>query len=288
MAQIVEGPTPSGSEKPESGRVRRNPGRNVPVAIGVGVGLAAIVLGSLLTYRQLFIPVLIFFGAVAFKELLDAFATKDVRIPLPPTATGSVGMLLGAYFDGPRGLIIALSLTVLVTLIWRMKDGPDGYVRDATTSVFTLIYLPFLAGFAMLLLAPDDGAKRMIVFVAVTVASDIGGFFAGAYLGRHKIAPNISPKKTWEGFTGSALTCMAVGAWLIVWLLDGQWWQGVIMGALVVCTATLGDLVESMIKRDLGIKDLGNFLPGHGGVMDRLDSLLITAPVVWILLELYA
>ncbi|WP_460365237.1 phosphatidate cytidylyltransferase [Actinocorallia lasiicapitis] len=267
--------------------MRRNPGRNVPVAVGVGVGLAAVVVGSLLFYRQLFIPVLIFFGAIAMKELLDAFATKDIRIPLLPVGLGSVAMLLAAYVDGPHGLIIALSLTVLVTLIWRLKDGADGYVRDATTSVFTLIYLPFLAGFAMLLLAPEDGAKRMVVFIATTVASDIGGFFAGAYLGKHKIAPNISPKKTWEGFTGSALTCMAVGAWLMVWLLDGQWWQGLILGAFCVCTATLGDLVESMIKRDLGVKDLGSFLPGHGGVMDRLDSLLITVPVVWILLELF-
>lgn len=266
---------------------KRNPGRNVPVAVGVGVGLAAIVLGSVYTYRPLFIPVLLFFGGVALKELTGGFKARDINVPLLPVGIGSAAMLIAAFTNGTYGLTIALALTVVVTLIWRMKDGSEGYVRDATASIFTTVYLPFLAAFTMLMLAPDDGAHRIVVFIAVTVASDIGGFFVGAYLGKHKIAPNISPKKTWEGFTGSALTCMAVGAWLMIWLLDAQWWQGVIIGACVVLTATLGDLVESMIKRDLGLKDLGTMLPGHGGVMDRLDSLLITAPVVWTLLELF-
>jgi phosphatidate cytidylyltransferase len=266
---------------------KRNPGRNVPVAIGVGLGLAALVIGSLAWHRQLFIPVLIVFGGIALHELTGAFATKDIRIPLIPMALGSVGMLLAAYLGGAEGLVGALALTVIVCLIWRMQSGFEGYVRDATAGVFTAVYLPFLAAFTMLLLSPEDGSDRIVVFIAVTVASDIGGFFVGAYFGKHKIAPNISPKKTWEGFTGSALTCMAVGAWLLVWLLDGSWWQGVIVGACVVLTATLGDLVESMIKRDLGVKDLGTMLPGHGGVMDRLDSLLMTVPVVWILLEIF-
>ena len=122
---------------------------------------------------------------------------------------------------------------------------------------------------------------------ARALAAIIDPQHVGAYLGKHKIAPKISPKKTWEGFAGSALTCMAVGAWLLSWLLELHWWQGVLLGACVVLTATLGDLVESMIKRDLGIKDLGTMLPGHGGVMDRLDSLLITVPVVWILLQAF-
>ncbi len=264
---------------------KRNPGRNVPVAVGVGLGLAALVLVSLYTVRQSFIVVVLVFGGVALWELSSAFASRDIRIPLLPVAVGGAAMLPVAFFYGPGGMVVTLALTVLILLIWRMKDGAEGYVRDVTAGVFTSVYLPFLVGFAMLLLEPEDGAHRIVVFIAVTVASDIGGFFVGAYLGKHKIAPKISPKKTWEGFAGSAVTCMGVGAWLLVWLLDLAWWQGVLLGACVVLTATLGDLVESMIKRDLGIKDLGSLLPGHGGVMDRLDSLLVTVPVVWILLE---
>ncbi|ROO83417.1 phosphatidate cytidylyltransferase [Actinocorallia herbida] len=266
---------------------KRNPGRNVPVAVGVGAGLGTLVLVSLYTVRESFMVVLLVFGAVALRELTGAFATRDIAVPMLPVALGSAAMLPAAFYQGTGGMAVTLAMTVLVTLIWRMKDGAAGYVRDVTAAVFTVVYLPFLVGFAMLMLAHPDGADRITVFIAVTVASDIGGFFVGAYLGKHKIAPKISPKKTWEGFAGSAITCMAVGAWLLTWRLDGQWWQGVILGACVVLTATLGDLVESMIKRDLGIKDLGTLLPGHGGVMDRLDSLLITVPVAWILFEAF-
>lgn len=266
---------------------RRNPGRNVPVAVGVGLGLAALVLVSLYTVRESFILVVMVFGGVALWELKSAFASRRIRLPMPPVAVGSAAMLPVAFFYGPGGMVVTLALTVLVLLIWRMKDGSEGYVRDTTAGVFTVVYLPFLVGFAMLLLEPENGAHQIVTFIAVTVASDIGGFFVGAYLGKHKIAPKISPKKTWEGFAGSAATCMGVGAWLMVWLLDSPWWQGVLLGAFVVLTATLGDLVESMIKRDLGIKDLGSLLPGHGGVMDRLDSLLLTVPVVWVLFQTF-
>jgi phosphatidate cytidylyltransferase len=168
-----------------------------------------------------------------------------------------------------------------------MLAGPEGYVRDTTASVFIAAYLALMGGVVALLLAAPDGNDRIVVFVAVTVASDIGGFFAGAFLGKHKMAPTISPKKTWEGFTGSAITCMAVGGWLLCWLLGGAVWKGVLLGAAVVVVATLGDLIESMIKRDLGIKDMGTLLPEHGGVMDRLDSLLATAPIVWLALEAF-
>ncbi|MDX6743274.1 phosphatidate cytidylyltransferase [Actinocorallia sp. A-T 12471] len=257
------------------------------MAVGVGAGLGALVLVSLYTVRESFIVVLLVFGAVALRELTGAFASRDIAVPLLPVALGGAVMLPAAFFWGPGGMVVTLAMTVLVTLIWRMKDGAAGYVRDVTAAVFTMVYLPFLVGFAMLMLAHPDGADRITVFIAVTVASDIGGFFVGAYLGRHKIAPKISPKKTWEGFAGSAFTCMLVGALLLTWRLDGLWWQGVILGACVVLTATLGDLVESMIKRDLGIKDLGTLLPGHGGVMDRLDSLLVTVPVAWILFETF-
>jgi phosphatidate cytidylyltransferase len=125
-----------------------------------------------------------------------------------------------------------------------------------------------------------------VTFFVVVVASDVGGYVAGVLFGKHPMAPTISPKKSWEGFTGSALACIGAGIAAVVFLLDGEWWAGAIVGAVAVLTATVGDLGESMIKRDLGIKDMSNLLPGHGGLMDRLDSLLATAPVVWLLLHL--
>jgi phosphatidate cytidylyltransferase len=159
-----------------------------------------------------------------------------------------------------------------------------------TAGVFATIYLPFLASFVAAMLSPSDGPRRVLTFIILTICSDIGGYFAGITFGRggrHPMAPVISPKKTWEGFAGSAAACLAAGALCVTLLLHGHPWQGLLTGAAAVLAATLGDLVESMIKRDLDIKDMGTLLPGHGGVLERLDSLLVVAPVMWLLLFLF-
>jgi phosphatidate cytidylyltransferase len=137
------------------------------------------------------------------------------------------------------------------------------------------------------MLARPDGSRRTLIFVALAVCSDVGGYFAGILFGKHLMAPAISPKKTWEGFAGSLLACLAGGAILLVTLLNGRVWQGLVLGAAALFAATLGDLAASMIKRDLGIKDYGSVLPGHGGVLDRIDSLLVVSPVVWFLLTVF-
>ena len=172
-------------------------------------------------------------------------------------------------------------------IVWRLPGGPAGYLRDMTASMFALVYLPLLAVFAVLILASADGADRTIVFVAITVCSDVGGYFAGTAFGRHPFVPAISPKKTWEGLGGSVVACVAAGAGLVPSMLGGQFWQGMILGVAAVAAATLGDLAESMIKRDLEIKDMGSVLPGHGGLLERLDSLLFNAPVAWLLLAVF-
>jgi phosphatidate cytidylyltransferase len=283
--ELEEVPEPQDGVPPT--KKKRGPGRNLPLAIGVGLGLGGLVLVSLYTVKAIFLVVMAVFMAVALRELAQAMATREIKILVVPLGIGLVAAVSLAYWQGAAGLAGAFTLTVLALMIWRMPEGAEGYVRDATASVFIAAYLPLMGGVVALMLAPDDGAARIVIFVSVTVSSDIGGFFAGAFLGRHKMAPTISPKKTWEGFTGSALTCMAVGSWLVPWLLHGEIWQGAVLGAAVVCVATVGDLIESMIKRDLGIKDMGTLLPGHGGVMDRLDSLLATAPIVWLALAAF-
>jgi phosphatidate cytidylyltransferase len=131
-----------------------------------------------------------------------------------------------------------------------------------------------------------DGPRRVLTFMATVVFSDIGGYAAGVLSGgRHKMVPTISPGKSWEGFAGSLVVCMIVGAALTTLLLHAGVGYGVLFGAVMAATATLGDLGESLIKRDIGIKDMGTLLPGHGGLMDRLDSVLISAPVAWLLLR---
>jgi phosphatidate cytidylyltransferase len=176
-------------------------------------------------------------------------------------------------------------LTVIATLVWRLSDGPDGFVRDASAGLFSLSYLYLMATFVMLMLAETDGAERVLVFVIACIASDIGGYAAGVVLGKHPMAPTISPKKSWEGFGGSLITGVAAGVASVIFLLHGEWWVGVILGIAGVVMATLGDLAESLIKRDLGIKDMGTLLPGHGGLMDRLDSLIAVAPVAWLIMN---
>jgi phosphatidate cytidylyltransferase len=194
-------------------------------------------------------------------------------------------MLFGAWFGGAAPLATGLAVTALAMMLWRLRRGVEGFVRDATAGVFTAVYVPFLAGFVVLLIRPEDGEWRVLTFILVTIASDIGGYAAGVLLGKHPMAPVISPKKSWEGFAGSAVSCMVVGWLCVSYLLEGEWWVGVVLGAMAVVTATLGDLCESVIKRDLGIKDMSQVIPGHGGIMDRLDSLLATVAPTWLLLH---
>ncbi|WP_433414961.1 phosphatidate cytidylyltransferase [Microtetraspora malaysiensis] len=278
------GGSPNGSAPaPGGGRT----GRNLPVAVAVGLALGALVIGSLYVVKVVFLVVLAAAVGLGVHELVRTLAVRDVRVPLIPLLAGTVAMLGGAYWGGPVSLVGAFAVTVMVLLVWRMFQGIDGFVRDATGSVFVAVYPSLLAGFVPLLLVPEDGPHRVIIFIAVTISSDIGGYFAGILFGKHKMSPVVSPKKTWEGFAGSAIACVVVGALLVHFLIDGAYWQGAVLGAVAVVCATLGDLIESVIKRDLGIKDMGTLLPGHGGVMDRLDSLLFTLVPIWLLLQLF-
>jgi phosphatidate cytidylyltransferase len=265
-------------------------GRNLPAAIGVGVILGGLALLTLLTVKATF---LIYMGAalaVALYELDGALKTRDIRIPVIPVAVGGAAMLTAAYWAAGGAVAAAFALTVVGILGWRMAGGTDGYVRDVSVGILATAYIPLLGSTVSAMLAASDGGKRVLVFIILTICSDIGGYFAGITLARgggHKMVPVISPKKTWEGLSGSAVACIAAGAILLPTLLHGYWWQGIIVGAGALAAAVLGDLAESMIKRDLGIKDMGSLLPGHGGILDRIDSLLICAPVVWLLLAAF-
>jgi phosphatidate cytidylyltransferase len=274
----TDGPAPATA--PGHGRA----GRDLRAAIAVGLGLAALVLGTLFVWKPAFVGLAVVAVTVAVWELSAALATRGVRVPLVPVLLGSVLMLVGAYVGGDGTLVVALGLTMVAVVAWRLGENAPGYSRDVTAGIFVAVYVPFLAGFAMLLLQPEDGPWRVLTCFLVVAASDTGGYLAGVLAGRHLMAPTVSPKKSWEGFAGSVLACLAVGVAAVVLLLDGDWRAGAVLGAAAVITATLGDLGESMIKRDLGLKDMSTLLPGHGGIMDRLDSLLPTAPVAWLIL----
>jgi phosphatidate cytidylyltransferase len=283
------GPPPSAPDPDQAGRGKKNAGRNLRAAIGVGIGLGAVIIASLFVVKAAFVGVIVAAVVVGLWELTSRLEErKEIRVPLIPLAVGGAAMVIAGYARGAEGAWVAMALTALAVLVWRMTEPPENYLRDVTAGVFAAFYVPFLATFVSMMLAAHDGAWRVFVFLVLTVVSDTGAYAVGWRFGTHKLAPRISPGKTREGLIGAVTFAMVAGALLVQFLIDdGAWWQGLLLGLAVAVSATLGDLGESMIKRDLGIKDMGKLLPGHGGIMDRLDSLLPTAPVVWLLLVVF-
>jgi phosphatidate cytidylyltransferase len=272
---------PASPAPPKVGRA----GRNLPAAIASGVVLGAAVVLSLAFWKPAFMAIVVAAVLLAIWELGHAFATGDIRLVRAPLMVGGAVMVLTAYLFGAPAMVTATAITVLACMLWRLRNGIYGYLRDITATAFTAFYVPFLGGFVALMLAESRGELAVITFVVVTIASDIGGYAVGVLVGKHPMAPVISPKKSWEGFAGSTASCVLAGWLTVVYLLDGEWWVGVALGLVTVVAATLGDLCESVIKRDLGIKDMSQIVPGHGGLMDRLDSILATAAPSWLVLH---
>ena len=280
-ADLVEEDAPAAVPTPKAGRDLR-------AAVGVGLLLAGLVIGTLIIGARAFLVVVVVAVSYGAWELRRAIATRGMVVPLVPLLLGAVGMLVSAYLRGAEALVVTFGLTIVGLLVWRVADGLVGAARDLSASALVAFYPIFLGGFAsMMLAAPDDGRQRIVVFILVTVFSDIGGYAVGVVFGKHPMAPSLSPKKSWEGFAGSVAACAAAGAISMPLVLGGQWWEGALLGVAAASGATLGDLIESSIKRDLGIKDMGSLLPGHGGLMDRLDSLVVVAPLAWALLLVF-
>ncbi|AZP20708.1 phosphatidate cytidylyltransferase [Streptomyces aquilus] len=275
--------------QPASAPQKKSAGRDLGAAIGVGVGLGVVIVASLFVVKAVFVGVIAVAVVVGLWELTSRLEErKGIRAPLVPLAVGGAAMVVAGYVRDAEGAWVAMALTALAVLVWRMTEPPEGYLKDVTAGVFAAFYVPFLATFVAMMLTADDGPQRVLTFLLLTVVSDTGAYAVGWRFGKHKLAPRISPGKTREGLLGAVSFAMVAGALCMQFLIDdGTWWQGLLLGLAVAASATLGDLGESMIKRDLGIKDMGTLLPGHGGIMDRLDSLLPTAPVVWLLLVLF-
>lgn len=288
MPSAASQPAPEAPRAPQAPQ-KKSAGRDLGAAIGVGVGLGVVIIASLFIVKAVFVGVIAVAVVVGLWELTSRLQErKGIKAPLVPLAVGGAAMVVAGYVRGPEGAWVAVALTALAVLVWRMTEPPEGYLKDVTAGVFAAFYVPFLATFVAMMLTADDGPRRVLTFLLLTVVSDTGAYAIGWRFGKHKLAPRISPGKTREGLVGAVTFAMAAGALCMEFLIDGgTWWQGLLIGLAVAVSATLGDLGESMIKRDLGIKDMGTLLPGHGGIMDRLDSLLPTAPVVWLLLVVF-
>ena len=262
-------------------------GRNLPAAIVSGVVLVVLVIVSLATVKWLFGVLAIIALIVAVHEFVSVLRSKGIHVARTPVYVATAAIPSVAYIWGFEAQLAATGISILVVMIWRLRKGSEGFVADVSVSVLLVAYLPFMAAFLMLTLAADNGPWRVFVFVLLTVSNDIGGYAVGVIFGKHPIAPAISPKKSWEGLAGSLILQSAVGVLAFYFIFDARWWQGLIAGLIMTVGATGGDFIESAIKRDLGVKDMGTIVPGHGGIMDRLDSLIPNAFVSWVLFSVF-
>lgn len=259
-------------------------GRDLPMAIAVGVGVGAVAVALLALWRPGFVGLIAVVMATAVWEMRGTLQrARGIGVVWAPLVVGVVATVVTAWWWGHAAQAIGIATTALAIMFYRLAGGATGYLADVTASVFLAVYLGGFGSFATLLVHPADGFGRMLVFLIAVVCSDTGGYAVGVLAGRHPMAPRISPKKSWEGMAGSIVAAAAGGAIAMPLLLHGLWWQGAVLGVVMALVATAGDLAESQIKRDLGVKDMGSLVPGHGGVMDRLDSLLPCAVIAWIL-----
>ena len=262
-------------------------GRNLPAAVASGLVLALLVIVSLVTIKWLFGVLAIAALLVAVHEFVSVLRSKGIHVARTPVYIATAAIPSVAYLWGLEAQLAATGIAILAVMLWRLRRGAQGYVADISVSVMLVAYLPFLAAFLMLTLSADNGPWRVFVFILLTVANDIGGYAVGVFFGKHAIAPQISPKKSWEGLAGSVVLQSIVGIVAFIYIFDAPWWQGLIAGVVLTVSATGGDFIESAVKRDLGVKDMGTIVPGHGGIMDRLDSLVPNAFVTWVLFSIF-
>lgn len=273
-------------------------GRSLSKSVAVGLFLGGLFLLSLLIYKELFVLLAAAAAGAGAWELSSALRLKGWYVPRVPAVVGSVLIMPATYYGGAElqwlGALVIVAALILwrtVHLFWERREAPMQAIahtlRDYAASAFVVIYLPLMTSFTMLLLRREDGAAWVIGFVATVALIDTAGYLVGRKLGRHKLAPGVSPKKTWEGLVASisAGTITAVSFTVIFLGLD--WWVGLILAAVLLLAAVFGDLAESLIKRDLGVKDMSSLLPGHGGIMDRLDSILPSALITYLFAQIF-
>jgi phosphatidate cytidylyltransferase len=266
--------------------INKKAGRKLLPSIGVGLSLIGLVWFALSYHREIFAIVVAIAVVLGAREIVRAFSAHSIKISFNGLALATIGLSYAAWNGGVAGLAIATAIAFPLLLIRALLQGPESFVAKATGTTFALLYLPFLAGFLILLARPSTGFQRVMTFMVLVGCNDTFGYIVGVLFGKHPLVPTISPKKTWEGLAGSTVFTVIGGCLAFKYIMDMHWWIGIIVGLMIVFTATCGDLIESAMKRDMSLKDMGSLLPGHGGMLDRLDSVVLSAPAMWLALEL--
>ena len=266
--------------------INKRAGRKLLPSIAVSLLLIALIWFALAYHSEVFAVVVATAVVLGIREIVRAFKARGIYLSISSLIVASLALSYATWNGGVAGLAVATAIALPILLIQLLTKGPEGFVASATATVFSLLYLPFLGGFLILLARPSTGLERVMTFVVLVGCNDTFGYIVGVLFGKHPLVPIISPKKSWEGLIGSLVFTVTGGVLAFTYIMTMHWWIGVIVGLMIVFTATCGDLIESAMKRDLALKDMGSLLPGHGGMLDRLDSVLISAPALWLALEL--
>ena len=276
-------------------KIQARTGRNLILAILIGLAFGGVLLLSLLVIKELFMLFAVVLSAFAAYELSQALRKGEFDVPRIPTVAAAVLAVPIAYYGGAGGQLLAVIGAMVLVSAWRLAEqampsrrrSGMSLVRDLAAGAFVQGYVTLLATFTVVLTAAEGGQWWTLAFIVIAVAADVGAYAFGLMFGKHKMAPVISPKKTWEGFAGGAGASLVAGVLLSILMLGNTWWFGLLFGVAIFLTATLGDLAESLIKRDIGIKDMSSWLPGHGGFLDRLDSILPSAAVAFVAFRVF-
>ena len=263
-------------------RVNERSGRNLLSAIGVALLLGGLALFTLLVEKRWFVLFGTALVVLLVVELSTAMRASGRHVPRVPSALAAAAVVPVAFYFGPAAQWAALLVGVVAVVLWRVIEAAGRRTRlsreslavDASSSAFVQFYATFLGSFTAMLAAQPSGELWVLSFILVVICVDTGAYATGMRFGRTKLAPRISPGKTWEGIMGGGLAAVVMAVVACVFILEIPWWFGLVMGLSLTITAVAGDLSESMVKRDLGVKDMSNWLPGHGGFFDRLDSML--------------
>ena len=268
--------------------INKRAGRKLLPSILVSLLLLAIIFTTINTEPLLFFGFIWVVIMIGVREIAHAYRKGGIELPDYVLMIAATVLLVATWNGETEGLAVSAGLTIPILMFTLLLISQKDFIKRSTSAVFITFYLAVLGGFILLLANHPDGALRILALVVLIACNDTFAYFAGVLLGKHKLAPSISPKKSWEGLIGGAIASIVGGSLIFHYLFEVNWIVGAAIGVMTVITATCGDLIESAIKRDLAIKDMSNLLPGHGGIMDRLDSALFTAPAVWFAFELIA
>ncbi len=266
--------------------INKRAGRKLLPSILVSLSLLTLIFGSISLEPKLFLALICVVIMLGVRELTHAYRAGGIELPDLPIMAVSLVILLASWFGGTEGLAVSTGLSIPILMFFLLLISQKDFIKRSTSAVFAVFYLAVLGGFILLVANDADGGKRILALVILISCNDTFAYFAGVLFGKHKMAPTISPKKSWEGLIGGLIASVIGGGLVFNFAFETAWYVGSAIGVMTVVTATCGDLIESAIKRDLAIKDMSNLLPGHGGIMDRLDSALFTAPAVWFAFEL--